>query len=80
MEVLIKIINNNKTKTNRKNFALMNIFSNSQFNRNSHQRCSVKKGVLRNYTKLTGKHLWQSLLLIQSVPCYLKVSYSSLKQ
>ena len=23
----------------------------------SHKRCSVKKGVLRNFTKLTGKHL-----------------------
>ena len=25
------------------------------------QRCSVKKGVLENFTKFTGKHLWQSL-------------------
>ena len=23
----------------------------------SHQRCSVKKGVLRNFAKFTGKHL-----------------------
>ena len=29
--------------------------------RSSHQRCSVKKGVLRNFTKFTGKHLRQSL-------------------
>ena len=29
--------------------------------RSSHQRCSVKKGVLRNFAKLTGKHLCQSL-------------------
>ena len=29
--------------------------------RNSHQRCSMKKGVLRNFTKFTGKHLCQSL-------------------
>ena len=29
----------------------------------SHQRCSVKKGVLRNFAKLTGKHLCQSLFL-----------------
>ena len=27
----------------------------------SHQRCSIKKGILRNVKKLTGKHLWQSL-------------------
>ena len=27
----------------------------------SHQSCSIKKGVLRNFAKFTGKHLWQSL-------------------
>ena len=32
--------------------------------RSSHQRCSVKKGVLRNFAKFTGKHLCQSLFLI----------------
>ena len=29
--------------------------------RSSHQRCSMKKGVFRNFTKFTGKHLCQSL-------------------
>ena len=29
--------------------------------RSSHQGCSIKKGVLRNFTKFTGKHLCQSL-------------------
>ena len=29
--------------------------------RSSHQRCSVKQGVLRNFAKFTGKHLRQSL-------------------
>ena len=29
--------------------------------RSSHQRCSVRKGVLRNSIKLTEKHLYQSL-------------------
>ena len=29
--------------------------------RSIHQRCSMKKGVLRNFTKFTGKHLCQSL-------------------
>ena len=29
--------------------------------RSNHQRCSVKKGVLRNFAKFTGKHLCQSL-------------------
>ena len=27
----------------------------------SHRRCSIKKGVLKNFSKLTGKHLCQSL-------------------
>ena len=30
-------------------------------NRSSHRRCSVKKGVFRNFAKFTGKHLHQSL-------------------
>ena len=28
--------------------------------RSSHQRCSITKGVLRNFAKFTGKHLCQS--------------------
>ena len=36
--------------------------------RNSHQRCSVRKGVLRNFTKFTGKDLCQSLFFwVQSL-------------
>ena len=30
-------------------------------NQSSHQRCSVKKGVFRNFTKFIGKHLCQRL-------------------
>ena len=29
--------------------------------RSSHPRCSIKKGVLKNFAKFTGKHLCQSL-------------------
>ena len=29
--------------------------------RSSHRRCSVRKGVLRNFAKFTEKHLYQSL-------------------
>ena len=29
--------------------------------RSSHWMCSVRKGILRNFSKFTGKHLWQSL-------------------
>ena len=28
---------------------------------NSHRRCSITKGVLRNFAKFSGKHLCQSL-------------------
>ena len=39
-------------------FKSLNILSSA---RSSHQRCSIIKGVLRNFTKFTGKHLCQSL-------------------
>ena len=29
--------------------------------RSSHGRCSVKRGVFRNFAKFTGKHIHQSL-------------------
>ena len=29
--------------------------------RSSHRRCSVRKEVLKNFAKFTGKHLWQNL-------------------
>ena len=32
------------------------VISDSQY-RSSHRRCSVRKGVLRNFVKFTGKHL-----------------------
>ena len=35
--------------------------SQSLSRRSSHQRCSVRKGVLRNFAKFTTKHLHQSL-------------------
>ena len=31
--------------------------------RSSHRRCSVRKGVLRNFAKFAGKHLCQSLFV-----------------
>ena len=33
--------------------------------RSSHQRCSLRKGVLRNFPKFTGKYLCQSLFLLK---------------
>ena len=31
------------------------------FSRSSHRRCSIRTGILENFTKFTGKHLCQSL-------------------
>ena len=33
--------------------------------RSSHWRCSVRRGILGNFVKFTGKHLGQSLFLIK---------------
>ena len=33
---------------------------------NSNQRCSIKIGVLKNFAKFTGTHLWQGLFLIKA--------------
>ena len=47
--------------------SLLNFFvnwaSNVVYIRSSHRRYSVRKGVLRNFAKFTGKHLCQSLWL-----------------
>ena len=49
--------------------------------RSSHQKCSMKKGVLENFLEFTGKHLWQSLFfnkvagLVQVFSCeFCKIS------
>ena len=34
-----------------------------KMSRSNHRRCSVRRGVLRNFTKFTGKHLCQSPFL-----------------
>ena len=38
------------------------IFNNICLVRSSHQRCSMKKGILKNFSKFTGKHLCHSLI------------------
>ena len=42
--------------------------------RSSHRRCSVRKGVLRNFAKFTGKHLCQSLFFYK-VALYCTLMY-----
>ena len=46
-----------------KRFCVIHSLLTSSFHQvgSSHQRCSIKKGVLRNFAKFTGKHLCQSL-------------------
>ena len=39
----------------------LNLVSVTLMNTNSHQRCSIIKSVLRNFAKITGKQLRQSL-------------------
>ena len=41
------------------------------FYRSNHQRCSMRKGVLRNFAKFTGKHLCQSLFFCRLRPATL---------
>ena len=45
------------------NVLLHLIHFNTQRYRSRHRRCSLRKGVLRNFAKFTGKHLCQSLFL-----------------
>ena len=40
--------------------------------RSSHRRCSVKKRVLRNFAKFTGKHLCQRVSILHFVPRFLR--------
>ena len=49
MEFFVKIVISKETNPLLRRF------------RSSHRRCSVKKGALRNFAKLTGKDLCQSL-------------------
>ena len=45
----------------RFSFFIFFVFCISSNNRSSHRRSSVKEGVLRNFAKVTGKHMCQSL-------------------
>ena len=48
--------------------------------RSSDRRCSVKIGVLRNFTKFTGKHLYQSLCFNKFVEAYNFIKKETLAQ
>ena len=50
-------------------FQLKGVNLSSRGNRNNHRRCSVKKGVLENFTNFTGKLLCWSLFLIKLQVC-----------
>ena len=53
-------VQRNKVSTLTPNLA-GHLFTWNYENRSSRLRCSVSKGVLRNFAKFTGKHLCQSL-------------------
>ena len=57
----IKIVNHTSGNKPTSDLHYKNGELSSAIVRSSHQRCSVRKGVLRNFTKCTGKHLSQSL-------------------
>ena len=48
--------------------------------RNSHQRCSVKKGVIRYFTEFKGKHLSQSLFFNTVAGAYNCIKKETLAQ
>ena len=43
-----------------------------QIHRSNRRRCSVRKDVLRNFTKFTRKHLCQSLLFLRKLQTFLQ--------
>ena len=43
--------------------------------RNRHQRCSMKKGVLKNFARSTGKHLCQSLFFNLNFAKFLRTPF-----
>ena len=53
---MVPLLHNAKTDLFDKNLALKG------YHRSSHQRCSIKKGVLKEFAKFTGKHLCQETL------------------
>ena len=62
------IIDKNIFMTLLNNLVLIQVFK-TIIVKSSHQRCSMKKGVLKNCTKLTGKHLCQSFFFNKAAGC-----------
>ena len=62
--MLIKLTFKNTFKQRLFHFLLVSLLFTWKTCRSSHRRCSVRKGVLRNFTKFTGKRLcWFSFLI-----------------
>ena len=53
--------------------------TNYKTSRSSHWMCSVRKGVLRNFAKFTGKHLGQNLFF-NKVACLRPEPYNFIKK
>ena len=62
--ILYKNMHTHTKKMNKSNFYYLYLLKryNRVVARSSHQRCSIKKDVLENFAKFTGKHLYRSLL------------------
>ena len=48
--------------------------------RSSHRRCSVKKDVLRNFSKFTRKHMSQSLFFLNKVQALYRTIYTCVQK
>ena len=56
---------NKKSSAKEDTRKMENCKANHILDRSGHRRCSVRKCVLRNFKRFTGKHLCQSLFLIK---------------
>ena len=61
LKTLRKLLLNIFLSLSQRIFKVLTIIKASSKFRSTHQRCSVREGVLRNFAKFTGKHLCQSL-------------------
>ena len=46
-----------------------NYEANHMLDRSSHRRCSLRKDILRNFAKFTGKHLCHGLFMSEPKAC-----------
>ena len=62
-----------RTSTFKNSFGQLLLHWVNQMDRNSHRKCSVRKGVLRNFAKFTATHLCQGLFINKVVGLSLRL-------